>query len=187
MNRTDKFRLIHNRSLRQLPQSRSGITLIWLENTSRPVYDENQILLHSFNDRCLIICYTKISNFIKYLKRVRSREYIIAMIVHFPRETVQRIVHQVQIHRVIQTMYVIYSKTDTNHRSSPSIADNFYVFENQEIMFEVLRKRIEEIESLQLDGVLFTTFCRQEKSLKNIQDDLAAFVWTHVFKGRFYF
>ena len=50
-------------------------------------------------------------------------------------------------------------------------------------MFENLEKRIKEVEEQNLNGGLFTTFCRGEKSLKDVQNDLAAFVWTHVFKG----
>ncbi|CAF1134619.1 unnamed protein product [Rotaria sp. Silwood1] len=181
MNRSDKFKLIRNIPLRQLPENRSGITLVWLENLLCLSGNDNQIRLHSFSNRCFIVYYLSTSKLVKYLKRARSREYVIAIIVSYPMETIQRIIHRLQQHRVIQAMFVVYSDKDTDNHLL-SITDNLHIFQTQELMFEVLEKRIEEIEKLNLNGGLFTTFYRKEKSLKNVREDLATFVWTHVFK-----
>ncbi|CAF5026997.1 unnamed protein product, partial [Rotaria sp. Silwood1] len=95
-------------------------------------------------------------------------------------ETIQRIIHRLQQYRVIQTMFVVYSDRDTDNHLL-SITDNLHIFQTQELMFNVLEKRIEEIEKQNLDGGLFTTFYRKEKSLKDVREDLPTFVWTHVF------
>ncbi|CAF1318473.1 unnamed protein product [Rotaria sordida] len=181
MNRSNTFRLIRNIPVRQLPANRSGITLVWLENTSCSSCDHNQIRLHSFSNRCFIVYYSNISKCIKYLKQARSREYVIAIIVSYPVETIQRIIHRLQQYRLIQTMFVIHSDRDTDNHLS-SINDNLHVFRAQESMFELLEKRLEEVEKQNLSGGLFTTFYRKEKSLKDVREDLATFVWTHVFK-----
>ncbi|CAF1414193.1 unnamed protein product [Rotaria sp. Silwood1] len=96
-------------------------------------------------------------------------------------ETIQRIIQRLQQYRVIQTMFIVYSDRDTDNHLL-SIIDNLHIFQTQELMFEVLEKRTEEIEKQHLDGGLFTTFYRKEKSLKDVREDLATFVWTHVFK-----
>ncbi|CAF4799667.1 unnamed protein product [Rotaria sp. Silwood1] len=97
-------------------------------------------------------------------------------------ETIQRIIHQFQQYRVIQTIFVVYSDGNTAHHLS-SIIDNLHIFQTQESMFELLEKRIEQVEKQNLSGGLFTTFYRTEKSLKDVKKDLATFIWTHVFKG----
>ncbi|CAF4016670.1 unnamed protein product [Rotaria sp. Silwood1] len=138
--------------------------------------------LHSFSNQCFIVYYSSIRKCVKYLKRTRSREYVIVIIVSYPMETIQRVIHRFQQFGVIQTMFVIYSDGDTNNHLS-LITDNLHVFRTQESMFELLEKRIEEIEEQNLNGGLFTTFYRKEKSLKDVREDLPTFVWTHTLKG----
>ncbi|CAF1294715.1 unnamed protein product [Rotaria sordida] len=181
MNRSHNFRLVRNIPAQRLPENRFGITLVWLENISCSSCDDNQIRLHSFSNRCFIVYYSNISKCIKYLKRVRSREYVIAIIVSYPMESTQRIIHRLQQLGVIQTIFVVYSVSDPDNHLS-LIADNFHVFQNHELMFELLEKRIQEVEEQNLNGGLFTTFYRKEKSLKDVREDLAIFAWTHVFK-----
>ncbi|CAF1207135.1 unnamed protein product [Rotaria sp. Silwood1] len=114
-------------------------------------------------------------------KPPRSHEYVITVIVSYPIETIQRIIHRFQQHRVIQTIFIVYSDENTAHHL-PSIIDNLHIFQTQESMFELLEKRIEQVEEQNLSGGLFTTFNSKEKSLKDVQKDFAIFVWTHVFK-----
>ncbi|CAF3188337.1 unnamed protein product [Rotaria socialis] len=182
MNRSDEFKLIRNIPVRQLPVNRSGITLVWLENALSPSGNESQTRLHSFAHRCFIVYYSSISKCMKYFKQARSREYVIAILVHYPIETVQRIIYRLQQYRVIQTMLIIPTDSDEDNHL-PITNDNLHIFRSQQSMFEVLEKRIEEIHTNSLNGGLFTTFYRKEKALKDVRDDLASFVWYHVFKG----
>ncbi|CAF5089321.1 unnamed protein product, partial [Rotaria sp. Silwood1] len=142
---------------------------------------DNQIRLHNFSNRCFIVYYSNISKCVKYLKQARSHEYVITVIVSYPIETIQRIIHRFQQHRVIQTIFIVYSDKNTAHHLS-SMIDNLHIFQTQESMFELLEKRIEQVEEQNLSGGLFTTFNSKEKSLKDVQKDFAIFVWTHVFK-----
>ncbi|CAM4820701.1 unnamed protein product [Rotaria magnacalcarata] len=181
MNRSDEFKLIRNIPVRQLPVNRSGITLVWLENALSPSHNESQTRLHSLANRCFIVYYSSISKCMKYLKQARSREYVIAISVSYPIETVQRIIYRLQQYRVIQAMLIVPTDRDEDNHL-PLTNDNLHIFRSQQSMFEVLEKRIEEIQTNNLNGGLFTTFYRNEKALKNVRDDLASFVWFHAFK-----
>ncbi|CAF1238153.1 unnamed protein product [Rotaria sp. Silwood1] len=96
-------------------------------------------------------------------------------------ETIQRIIQRVEQYRIIQTMFVVYSDRNTDNHLS-LITDNLHICRTQESMFELLDKRIKEVKEQNLSGGLFTTFYRKEKSLKDVQEDLATFVWIHAFK-----
>ncbi|CAF0905405.1 unnamed protein product [Rotaria sordida] len=181
MSRSNKCGLIRDIPARRLPENRSGITLVWLENISCSSCDDNQVRLHSFSNRCFIVYYSSIPKCIRYLKQTQPREYVIAIIVSYPMETIQHIIHRFKQFGVIQTMFVIYSDRDADNHLS-LIIDNVHIFQTQESMFELLEKRIEEIEERNLNDGLFTTFCQKEKSLKDVREDLATFVWTHTVK-----
>ncbi|CAF3257394.1 unnamed protein product [Rotaria sp. Silwood2] len=185
MNRYDKFKLIRNIPVQQLPESRSGITLVWLENTSCSLCNDKQILLHKFSNRCFIVYYSNISKCVKYLKQARSREYVIVVVISYPMEKIQRIIYRFQQYRVIPTIFVVYSDKNPDHYNPPTI-ENLHIFQSQESMLELLEKRIEQFEEQNLSGGLFTTFYRKEKSLKDVHNDFATFVWTHVFRGSFF-
>ena len=185
MNRSDQLIFARNIPVRRLPENRSGITLVWLENTSCSVWDDIQNRLNSFSNRCFILYYSNILKCIRYLKKARSREYVITIIVGYPMETIHRIIHRLQPYRVIQTIFVVHSDTDSDSHL-PLVVNNLHVFRSQELVFEVLEKRIQEVTEQSLNGGLFITFCQPEKSLKDVREDLAAFVWTHVFKGQYF-
>ena len=120
MERSNEFRFSRNIPVRQLPENRSGITLVWLENTPKLSWDERHIRLNSFSDRCFIVYYSSVLKCMKYLKRPRSREYIIAIMVPHPMETIQRIIHRLQPYRVIQTIFVVCKDTaGDDHLSLP--------------------------------------------------------------------
>lgn len=182
MARSNESRFTRNIPVRQLPENRSGIIVIWLENTPELSWDERHTRLKSFSDRCFIVYYSSVRKCMKHLKRPKSREYIIIIIVSHSMETIQRIIHRLQLYRVIQTILVVIND-GAQYDHLPLTARNLYIFRTVGSMFENLESRIKEVEERELNGGLFATFCRGEKSLKDVRDDLAAFVWTHVFKG----
>jgi len=62
--------------------------------------------------------------------------------------------------------------------------DDITVFEDKNSMLDRLELLVDDIQKEHFEGGLFITFNRKEKSLKDIREELAAFVWNHVFKSQ---
>jgi len=62
--------------------------------------------------------------------------------------------------------------------------DDITVFQDKNSMLDRLEPLIDDIQKENFEGGLFTTFNRKEKALKDIRQELAAFVWNHVFKSQ---
>ncbi|CAF1539872.1 unnamed protein product [Adineta ricciae] len=158
---------------------RSDITVVWLEKKSS--IDINQARLLNVNNRCSLICFSNISKCLKYLKRTRSRDYVIMIIVCYSLETIQRLIYLLGQNRLVQTIFVVGSYCDGSDYL-PLFSDSFRLFSSRRTLFNVLQKRIEQVDKHHWDSGIFTTFYRKEKAMKDVQQNLATFVWTHVYK-----
>ena len=85
LDRFDLVKIRRDIPVRYLPTIRADITVVWLADSQRLLFIENNARLHILlrNDRCSIIFYSNINNCIKYLKRARSREYGIIQVLRY--------------------------------------------------------------------------------------------------------
>jgi hypothetical protein len=171
--------------IKHLPTTRADTTVVWLEDSQCLSSIENNTRLHTLlqNDYCSILFYSNMTKCIKYLKRVRSREYLIVVIISYPIEVMQKMIYRLRQFRVAQTIYIVSSERNASDYFS-SITDDIAVFENKNFMLDRLELLIHNIQKQNFEGGLFTTFNRQEKALKDVRQELAAFVWNQVFKGQ---
>jgi hypothetical protein len=83
---------------------------------------------------------------------------------------------------MVQTIFIVSSDRNASDCFS-STTDDIAVFQNNNSMFDHLDHLLDDIQNNNFESSLFTTFNRKEKALKDVQEELAAFVWNHVFKG----
>jgi vacuolar-type H+-ATPase subunit F/Vma7 len=155
-----------------------------LENGHCSSFIENEIRLRNFNDHCFVVYYSNVSKCVKFLKRARSRDYVIVIITSYTVEALQRMLYRLQQYRVAQTVLVVSSDdASTDHLLSTS--DRISVFRDQKTMFDHLERLIDKVKDQNLEGGLFTTFHRREKALKDLRLEFGEFIWAHVFRGQY--
>ncbi len=185
LDRCDVLKFKRNIPVRQLPTTRAGTTVVWLEHNRCSMSIENNIRLHTLlqNDRCLVIFYSNVAKCIKYLKKARSREYMIVVIISYPIEVIQKMIYRLRQYRIVQTIYIVSSERNSSDYFLLT-TDDITVFHNKNSMLDRLEPLVDDIQKEHFEGGLFITFNRKEKSLKDIREELAAFVWNHVFKSQ---
>jgi vacuolar-type H+-ATPase subunit F/Vma7 len=182
MERCDKLKYIRNIPVRQLPTIQTGVSIVWLENSQCSPLQDTDIRLGTFNNRCFVVCYSKVSKCVKFLKRARSRDYVIVVIVSYAIEALRRMLYRLQQHRIAQAILVVSPSVDAiDHLLL--ISDRIIGFQDQKAMLDHLEQLISEIEDQSLGGGLFTTSNRQEKALKDLRLEFGEFIWANIFRG----
>jgi hypothetical protein len=171
--------------VRHLPTIRDDVTVVWLEDSQFSSLIENNTQLQTFTwiDRCSILFYSNMTRCVKYLKRVRSREYVIIVIISYPIEATHKMIYRLRQYRIVQTIYIVSSKGNTIDYFSSNIG-NIVIFQDKNSMLNRLELLIHDIQEEKFEGGLFTTFDSNAKALKNIREEPASFIWFHVFKGQ---
>jgi len=185
LDRRDVLKFKRDIPIKHLPKTRADTTLVWLEDSQCLSSIENNIRLHTLlqNDHCSMLFYSNVTKCIKYLKRVRSREYVIVIIISYPIEVMQKMIYRLRQYRIIQTIYIVSCERNASDRFL-SITDDIAVFQDKNSMLNRLELLINDIQKENFEGGLFTTFNRKEKALKDVRQEQAAFVWSHVFKSQ---
>jgi hypothetical protein len=184
-DRRNLLKFKRNIPVRHLPTTRDDVTVVWLEDSQCSSLVENNAQLQTFAwiDHCSILFYTNMTRCIKYLKRVRSREYVIIVIISYPIEAMHKIIFRLRQYRIVQTIYIVSSECNAIDYFS-SIIGNIAIFQDKNSMLNQLELLINDIQEDKFETGLFTTFDSNAKALKNIREEPASFVWFHVFKGR---
>ena len=185
LDRSDRFKFKLDIPVRSLPKTRAGVTVVWLENTSSSFLIGDNSRLHTFahDHRCSVLFYSNVTKCIKYLKRARSREYVVLVIVSYPVEEIQKIIYRLRRYRIVQTIYIVSSEKDINDSSLLTVND-VTVFDNKISMHDRLELLIDNIENENYEGGSFTTFYRKEKALKDVEEELGAYIWNHICKSQ---
>ena len=199
MSRSDGRRT-HDIPLRRLPSIRGGVTLICIEDSalSSPTKSDEMIARLRALKNYYILRYTKVSKCIKYLKRARSYESVIVLIVmsgeHTDRKEtsiaatdVSRLYHYHQVQTIIiisPTIKQIDSDTENDlltvvRKDTDKVIG---IFRDHQSAYVRLQQLISETE--EFDDGLFSTFNRREKALRDVRHELGAFVWSHSYRGQ---
>lgn len=184
LDRSDVLKFRCNIPVRKLPTTRASVTVIWLENSHRRLFIENNIRLRTLlqNDLCSVIFYSNVSKCIKYLKQARSCEYVIVIVISHATEIIHKIIYRLRQYRIIQTMYIVSSlKISIDHFSST--IDDIAIFQDKESMVDRLEPLVDDILKENFEDGLFISFNRREKALNDRQQELGAIVSNRVFKG----
>ena len=184
-NHVSKFK--RDIPVRHLPTTRDDITVVWLEGNqcSSLIESNDQFQSFTWTDRCSILFYSNITKCIKYLKRVRSREYVIVVIISYPIEAIHKIIYRLRHYRIVQTIYILsYERNAIDFY--PSTIDNMVIFSDKDTMFNRLELLINGIQEEKFEGPVFTTFDSKARALKNIREEQASFLWFHVFRSQLF-
>jgi hypothetical protein len=188
MNDLGKLKHISNPKLRRLPSIRAGITLIILDDPHRCLQSEDENLYRNLMDRCFVLRYTEVSQSLKYLKKVSSREYVIVLLNNLDEYKQQSLLTTLDQCQQIQAIFIRLSSTngdDThlNMHSNLSAKKPISRFCDSEALLRHLQQLIAEMEDVLKDDGLFTMHNTPEKALQDLRRELGSFVWTHTFRG----
>jgi hypothetical protein len=189
-----------NTPLRRLPSIRGGVTFIWLEDSSlSSPYESGKTIarLRALKD-CYILHYTTVSKCIKYLKRARSYESIILVLVISgayadpnKASTVITDVSRLSDYHQVQSILILSSTSkeidsNTENDSLRKIQKDtnklIGIFHDHQSIFCQMEHLISETE--ESDDGLFSAFNRREKALRDVRHELGAFVWSHSYRGQ---
>jgi len=184
VDRFDVLKFKRNIPIQQLPKTRDNTTVVCLESNQKSTFTENNIRLHTLirSNRCSLILYSNVTKYIKYLKHARSHEYVIIIIMLYPIDIMQKMIYRLRQYRIVQTIFIVSCEKNVSDYFSSTI-DNIFIFQEQNSMLNRLETLIDDIQKDNFEGGLFTTFNRKEKALKDVRQELAVFVWNHVFKS----
>lgn len=177
INRTSQQKRIASR---RLPTIRSGITVIWIEDPNI-----SSDLSNVFTERiraikhCLIIRFKSIMRGIRYLKKSRSYERVILILImkHIEYATINRLKSYQQTQSIL-----IVSSEEMNDKSMVTGKDGrVQRFLTCEMMFMKLETLLNEPQPY--DDGLFIAVNQKEKSLRNVHQALGPFIWSQAFKG----
>ena len=175
---------IDKNSRRRIPLVCRGIILIWIEEPCVPlslseeckeIYTRINALRKYHTIRC-----TNVSRCIRFVKRARSYERIIVVLItcRVPTADFSELSNCKQVQSVL---IVTPDKTDNNNIPDNNIKQT-YVFSDCQFMFVKLQKMVDE--DLQIsneDGL--TIINQREKALRDVRQDLGPFVWSHSYIG----
>jgi hypothetical protein len=185
LDRSDVAKFKRDIPIKYLPKTRAGTTIVWLEDIQSSTFTENNVRLHTLlqNDRCFVVFYSSVAKCIKFLKQARSREYVVVIIISYPIQAIQKIIYRLRRYRIVQTIYIVSSEKNASVYFS-STTDVIIVLQDKKSMLDSLELLIDDIQKENFESGLFTTFNRKEKALKDIRQELGAFVCNHVFKSQ---
>lgn len=135
------------------------------------------------NECCSIVLYSSIRKCIRLLRRIRSRDYVIVVMLLPSVESLHKMLQRCLQYRIAQVVYIVSTDTSVIERFSSS-SNNVVVFHCEETMLDHLQRLIEEIRQARSDGGLFTTFAHPERALKDLRSELSSFHWSYVCKGQ---
>lgn len=199
MPRSDD-RIMRNIPSRRLPEIRGGLTVIWLENPELSLYYRSNETMDWLNTlkNCYVLRYATVSKCVKHLKRARTYESLILIIVisgaHVDASKVSTVnsnISQFSKYHQVQSIFVFSpatrrtggdSETDSLINVQKDGTKLFGIFHDHQSMFFQMQKLISEIE--EPDDGLFSAFNRREKALKDVRQELGAFVWSHSYRGQ---
>ena len=178
------FKIQRDVLTRNLPILRSPITIAWLENVQCSLTIDNANRMHAFlqNDHYSVIFYSNMRRCIKYLKRTRSREYVIAVIISYPIDAIHQMIERLRRYRIVQTIYIVTSERNITDWFS-SMRNDITIFDNRNSMLNRLETLLNDIYEANFEGGLFTTFNQKERALKDIRDESGKFLWNDVLRS----
>lgn len=177
LNQSSKrFRLNRDIPIGNLPISRPSITIAWLENPRSMI---NRMYTFLDNDHYSVIFYSNIRKCIKSLKRTRSRDYVIIVLVSYSIDVIHQMIERLRRYRLVQSIYIVTSDGNIIEWFA-STRNNIQVFENKSTMLDQLECFLNDIHKVNFEGGLFTTFNQKERALKDIRDQLGTFLWNDV-------
>ena len=184
-NLPDALQFKRDIPIRHLPATRTGMTVVWIEDRRCLLSSEDSNRLRTLlrDDRCSVVFYSSVTKCIKYLKRTRSREYVVVVVISHSIQVIHKIIDRLRQYRIAQTVYIVSSEENIVDRFSSAI-DSISVFDDTKSMFNRLELLISDIQNGNFEGGLFTTFNRKEKALKDIGQEMGAFVWSHAIEGQ---
>ena len=134
------------------------------------------------NNHYSVIFYSNIRKCIKSLKRTRSREYVIVVLVSYPIDVIHQMIERLRRYRLVQTIYIVTSNRNIIDWFS-STRNDITVFDNKTSMLDQLESFLDDIYKVNFDGGLFTTFNQKERALKDVRDQLNKFLWDHLLRS----
>ena len=192
---------VHNIPLRRLPSMRSGITVIWLEGSASMVLWENRdktFLDLAALKNYYVVRYTRVSKCFNYLKRARTHEHVVVVIVHnddsnFRKETLITAadIARLQEYRVIQSILVLSQTVEKSLMSSPQLSKHtkydgasiVKIFRDHTALLTRLQFLLNSTENC--GSTLFTAFNSQERALHDVRQKLGTYVWSNMYIGKF--
>lgn len=128
---------------------------------------------------CLIIRFKSISKSIKYLKKSRSYERVILILIMKCIEYATII--RLKSYQQTQAILIILPEENNDNSILTGEDGRVQTFSNYEMMFNKLTTLLNA--SQRYDDGLFTAVNRKEKSLRNVHQALGSFIWSESFKG----
>ncbi|CAF1124670.1 unnamed protein product, partial [Rotaria magnacalcarata] len=169
-------------SSRRLPTIRSGFVVLWIEDKNTSLSLSNALIdiierIRSLKN-CLVVRYGGISKGIKYLKKARSYERVILILIikHIESATITRF----KPYQQIRSILIVLSEQNNNELIYSGKNERIQTFLNHEMMFIRLETLLNEPQPY--DDGLFIAINRKEKSLRNLHQELGSFVWSQAFK-----
>jgi len=116
----------HDIPIRCLPSLRTGVTLIWFEDTPSSLSRErHEIIDHLFaSDKCHIFRYTKVSKCLRYLKQAKSYEHIVIIITIEKLSITATDISRLRQYQQIQSIFIVSLIVDNNKRIGEDLSDN---------------------------------------------------------------
>lgn len=182
-----------NIPLRRLPKIRCGVTLIWIELSQSLQSSDNDERSNCFTfvqNNCNTIRYTNMSKAIKYVKQARSYEHIIVAIVL---NAFDKINNEISIHDLnrinqypqVQSIIIICQNNEMNSNEKIHDFQNIIkligIYDNYRSASVTLKTLLDDAD--EFDGDFLATFNKKEKSLRDVRQDLIAFLSTHSYRG----
>ncbi len=162
--------------------NQENITLLWYDSTPREsnISDMSLNHLRTLND--YILFYTQKSLVLEYLMSKQKRnDHIIAILKNM--DIFDEIHKCEQVHAIL----LIIPDNDKNLIKKEDYQKVVGIFEDEKSMFVRLKQVIVDMEhSFSQDiGGVFSIFNRNERTLHDVRDEFALFMWRHAFKGKY--
>lgn len=170
--------------LGRLPTVRSGILLLWIEDSSLPIScsQKSKTTIMQINNlhRYHIICYTSTSKCIRYLKQARTYERII--IIMIINKIAAANISQFAKYQQIKSMLIVSCDSNNNNDTLSETIATAYIFNDHESMFAKLQLLTNEDQQA-VENNIFNTFDPNGRSLRDVHQYLGPFVWSHAYIG----
>jgi hypothetical protein len=181
---------------------RSGVTVIWLEDSSSLTLSENRNN-EMFVDLVVkkkyhVLRYTCISKCLKYLKRARAHEHVIVVMISSDSNSIRKEtsitaadIRRLYEYRVVQSILVLSQTLKDSDNTSIQLSEKtkidsttiVEIFHDYPLLFSRLQFLLNITGNL--DDDLFTAFNARERALQDVRQQLGAYVWNHTYIGKF--
>ncbi|CAM4839014.1 unnamed protein product [Rotaria magnacalcarata] len=127
---------------------------------------------------CSMVRYEIVSKSIRYLKRVRSYESIILILIM--KDIKCKTITRFDSYRQIQSNLIVRTSQNDNEDILIYQCELIHMSMNHEMILKKMKTLLNE--PLAYDNGLFTAINRKEKSLRNVHQEFGSFIWSQAFE-----